>query len=264
MLTYGTDTLEYYANVIEHPNDSIYGRQIAINRNQNILFDVVMFDNGPEPFVEGLTRVLRNGKMGFANKFGQVVIPCKYDFVKWLLKNNCDIDHNLVKKNDSIIASFDIKTILESYWNSMNETDLRKMTSVAYRLTSIHRDGRIKVVRIQKNKNSIELIIKKQLGTTKYRSKPEGVFTDCSKRNLKTNEWNDFIELTNQMNFWTMPVKINKTRLDGDSSFLLLEGITPELNNCTKRNYHMVINETSMDTTNFKKLYDKIYEFGNK
>ena len=62
---YGTDTLEFYANVIERPNDSTYGRQIAIDRNQNVLFDVVMFDNGPEPFNEELTRVLRNGKMGY-------------------------------------------------------------------------------------------------------------------------------------------------------------------------------------------------------
>jgi len=67
------------------------------------------------------------------------------------------------------------------------------------------------------------------------------------------------------MNFWTESVKMDNTILkDGNSPFLLLEGITPELNNCTKRNYHMVIRETSMDTTSFKKLYDKIYELSNE
>ena len=79
---YGTDTLIYYANVI-NSNDSAVGSQIGINRNQKVLFELVMFDNGPEPFNDGLTRVLRNGKMGYANKYGQVVIPCIYDYAKW-------------------------------------------------------------------------------------------------------------------------------------------------------------------------------------
>lgn len=91
---YGTDTLEFYANVIEHPNDSTYGRQIAIDRNQNILFDIVMFDNGPEPLNDGLTRVLRNGKMGYANKFGQIVIPCKYDYAKWFENGKAEVTYN--------------------------------------------------------------------------------------------------------------------------------------------------------------------------
>jgi len=91
---YGTDTLEFYANVIEHPNDSTYGRQIAIDRNQNILFDIVMFDNGHEPFNEGLTRVLRNGKMGYANKFGQIVIPCEYDYAKWFENGKAEVTYN--------------------------------------------------------------------------------------------------------------------------------------------------------------------------
>lgn len=50
---YGTDTLKHYANVIEWINDSTYGRRVGINRNQEVLFDLVLFDNGPEPFNEG-------------------------------------------------------------------------------------------------------------------------------------------------------------------------------------------------------------------
>jgi len=91
---YGTDTLEFYANVIEHANDSTYGRQVAIDRNQNILFDIVMFDNGPEPFNDGLTRVLRNNKMGYSNKFGQIVIPCEYDYAKWFENGKAEVTYN--------------------------------------------------------------------------------------------------------------------------------------------------------------------------
>jgi len=77
---FGTDTLKHYATVLEHPHDSAWGRQLAIDQHQHVLFDVFLFDNGPDYFKEGLTRALRNGKMGYANKYGQVVIPCIYDF----------------------------------------------------------------------------------------------------------------------------------------------------------------------------------------
>ena len=82
----GTDTLIHYANVIEYSKDSIYGRCISIDQNQNILYDIVKYDNGPDYFEQGLSRVLRNGKMGFSNHYGQIIIPCIYDFA-WPFKN---------------------------------------------------------------------------------------------------------------------------------------------------------------------------------
>ena len=50
-----------------------------------------MFDNGPEPFNEGLTRIFRDGKMGYANNYGQVVIPCIYDYAKWFDKGVAEV-----------------------------------------------------------------------------------------------------------------------------------------------------------------------------
>jgi hypothetical protein len=88
---FGTDTFIHFATVMEHLNDSTWGRQIAIDRNQNILFDIVMFDNGPESFHDGLLRVLRNGKMGYANRFGQIVIPCIYDYAKWFENGKAEV-----------------------------------------------------------------------------------------------------------------------------------------------------------------------------
>ena len=88
---FGTDTLVHFANVLEHPNDSIWGRQIGIDKTQNILFDIVMFDNGPESFNEGFIRVLRNGKMGYANRFGQIEIPCIYDYAGWFNNGQAEV-----------------------------------------------------------------------------------------------------------------------------------------------------------------------------
>ena len=42
---------------------------------------VFMFDNGPDYVSDGMYRIIENGKMGFANEKGKVVIPPKYDFV---------------------------------------------------------------------------------------------------------------------------------------------------------------------------------------
>lgn len=97
---FGTDTLIHFATVIEHPNDSTWGRQIAIDRNQNILFDIVMFDNGPESFHDGLLRVLRNGKMGYANRLGQIVIPCIYDYAKWFENGQAEVTFKAKKYID--------------------------------------------------------------------------------------------------------------------------------------------------------------------
>ncbi len=88
---FGTDTLIHFATVLEYPNETEFGRKIAIDRNQNILFDIVMFDNGPESFHDGLLRVLRNGKMGYVNRFGQIVIPCIYDYAKWFDNGQAEV-----------------------------------------------------------------------------------------------------------------------------------------------------------------------------
>lgn len=68
-----TDTLKTFAIVSKNAD------MIAIDRNDNILFEVFSYDNGPDYLVESLFRVLRDGKIGYANQYGEVVIPCQYD-----------------------------------------------------------------------------------------------------------------------------------------------------------------------------------------
>jgi len=56
-----TDTLKTFAIVSKN------SEMIGIDRNENLLFSVFSFDNGPDYVVEGLFRVMRNGKIGYAN-----------------------------------------------------------------------------------------------------------------------------------------------------------------------------------------------------
>ena len=69
-----TDTLKTFAIVSDHKLG-----MIGIDKNENVLYKVFRFDNGPDYIKEGLFRVIRNGKIGFANKDGVIVIPCQFD-----------------------------------------------------------------------------------------------------------------------------------------------------------------------------------------
>ena len=52
----------------------------AINRKGEPLFEVFCFDNGPDYVQERVFRILKDGKMGFANMDGEVVITPQFDF----------------------------------------------------------------------------------------------------------------------------------------------------------------------------------------
>ncbi len=51
------------------------------NRKGKFLFAPYMFDNGPDCICEGLTRFVKNKKMGFADRSGKIIIQAKYDYV---------------------------------------------------------------------------------------------------------------------------------------------------------------------------------------
>ena len=71
-----TDTFRHFAIVFDEKQTN--SEIVAIDRKERILFDVYMFDNFPDESSEGLFRVKRNGKIGYANDYGQIVIPCKF------------------------------------------------------------------------------------------------------------------------------------------------------------------------------------------
>ena len=118
---FGTDTLKSYATVIEHQNDSTYGRKVGIDRQQRILFDLVMFDNGPDPWHDGLTRVVRNGKMGYADKIGRVVIPCIYDHAKQFENGMAEVTFYADKHRDADGH----QTVTSNEWFTIDKTGNR-------------------------------------------------------------------------------------------------------------------------------------------
>lgn len=52
----------------------------AIDRNEKVLFEVLVMDNGPDYVKDGLFRIRKNGKVGYANMNGEIVIKPQFDF----------------------------------------------------------------------------------------------------------------------------------------------------------------------------------------
>ncbi|MEQ8711619.1 MAG: WG repeat-containing protein [Cyclobacteriaceae bacterium] len=75
-----TDTFRTLAFVFDP--ELTNGKIVAINRNEEVLFEVYNFDNGPDPVSDGLFRILENGKIGYANMEGEVVITPQYTCAK--------------------------------------------------------------------------------------------------------------------------------------------------------------------------------------
>jgi len=72
-----TDTFKNFAFVSDDKLTN--SKVVAINRNETILFDAYMFDNGPDELADGLFRIIRNGKIGYADKNGVIVIEPKFE-----------------------------------------------------------------------------------------------------------------------------------------------------------------------------------------
>jgi len=65
------------AAVFDEPGGWAY-----IDRKGAVVVRPVPFDNGPDYFREGLVRIVREGKYGFADRRGRVAIPPRFDFAE--------------------------------------------------------------------------------------------------------------------------------------------------------------------------------------
>ena len=99
-----TDTLIYFAVVLTKSQECI-----AIDNHGKKLFQVFWFDNGPDYLSDGLFRILKNGKIGFADAKGKIVIEpqfaCAFPFNEGKAKVSLECktiqqdEHNLWQSN---------------------------------------------------------------------------------------------------------------------------------------------------------------------
>lgn len=89
-----TDTFKNYAIVYKNKQG-----WVAINKNEQVLYQVFPFDNGPDVVENGLFRIIDNNKIGYAEaQNGNIIIKpqfsCAYPFYENFAKvsNNCEIE----------------------------------------------------------------------------------------------------------------------------------------------------------------------------
>jgi len=101
-----TDTFRTYAIVLKSGEGFL-----GIDRQQNILYKVFSIDNGPDYTSDGLFRIMKDGKIGYADSTtGKIIIKpqfdCAYPFEKGeaLVSNNCtkelQEEHSIWKSNN--------------------------------------------------------------------------------------------------------------------------------------------------------------------
>ncbi|MCD6116147.1 WG repeat-containing protein [bacterium] len=80
-----SDTIRNFGIVMEKG-----GRIIGIDKTDNELFDIFKYDNGPDYVSDGLFRIMKNGKIGYADMNGKIIIKpqfdCAYPFKNGLAK----------------------------------------------------------------------------------------------------------------------------------------------------------------------------------
>ena len=106
-----TDTFRTFAIVY-----TTSGKIVGIDRAENELFEVFVYDNGPDPISEGLFRIVKNGKIGYADKNGRIVIEpefqCAFPFKNGIAKVSTDCE--------------EIKDGEHTLWESNNWTYINK------------------------------------------------------------------------------------------------------------------------------------------
>jgi hypothetical protein len=95
-----TDTFASFAYVYDK---KLYGNDVvAINRDKEVIFDAFLFDNSPDFISDGLFRIKRNGKIGYANDSGKVIIEPKYECAYAFENGKAKVAYNCKTKMDDL------------------------------------------------------------------------------------------------------------------------------------------------------------------
>jgi hypothetical protein len=73
---------------------------IGIDRNEKILFNIFVIDNGPDYLSDGLFRIIKNGKIGYADKNGNIIISPRYDCAYPFAKGRAAVGTGCKIKNE--------------------------------------------------------------------------------------------------------------------------------------------------------------------
>jgi hypothetical protein len=109
------------------------GNWYRMDRKGNLKFETVYLDNGPDYYQEGLTRFIKDRKIGFHDQSGQVIVQPAYDFAApfkqghALVCNGCWAAYPENPKFSPLVSSFcdrnlrdEYKSIVGGKWGAVN------------------------------------------------------------------------------------------------------------------------------------------------
>jgi hypothetical protein len=113
-----TDTFRNYAIVLRQE-----GGCMAIDRNGKELYEVYWYDNGPDYISDGLFRIKKNGKIGYADEEGAIVIRPQFECADPFEdgKARVTLDCELVAGGEHTIAKSDTWFYIDKTGDRVNE-----------------------------------------------------------------------------------------------------------------------------------------------
>lgn len=90
-----TDTFKKIAIVMTNDN-----KLIGIDKDENQVYEVFWYDNGPDYVSDGLFRVIIDGKIGYANKEGDIIIKPQFDCAYPFEEGKAKVSKNCTEEKD--------------------------------------------------------------------------------------------------------------------------------------------------------------------
>ncbi len=106
-----SDTIEHFGFVMT--NDNIC---MAIDRNGKEMYQVFWYDNGPDYYSDGLFRIIKNGKIGYADETGTVIIEPQFECAEPFEAGKAK-----VAKKCTLVADGEYKRAESSEWFYINK-----------------------------------------------------------------------------------------------------------------------------------------------
>ena len=101
-----TDTIRDFGIVMDKKN-----RLMGIDQKENELFEVFWFDNGSDYVSDGLFRIVKNNRIGYANQKGEIIIEPKF-------KCALPFDNGIAQVSNDCTTEID--DVENSTWKSNN------------------------------------------------------------------------------------------------------------------------------------------------
>lgn len=106
-----TDTFRNFA--IVYTKD---GKIIGIDRKEQELFEIFKYENGPDYLEDGLFRIIKNGKIGFANEQGCIIIEPQFDCAFPFKNDKAKVSNNCKSINEHENSSW-----ISNQWKFINK-----------------------------------------------------------------------------------------------------------------------------------------------